>query len=216
LIDLRSVVEHTLLKPEATETDMARVADEAMEHRLFGVCVPPLFVSFVRARLGTSAVRLVTVVGFPAGYSLPAVKAEEARRAVGDGADEVDVVIPLGLARTGEWGRVQDDVRAVRAAVPVAILKVILETGHFSETDLERAALAVVAAGADFVKTSTGYGPRGATVRDIEVLSRAVGGRARIKASGGIRTSDEARALVAAGAARIGTSNGVGIALGQG
>jgi deoxyribose-phosphate aldolase len=212
--ELRRYIEHTLLRAEATPADIEVLCAEAVENRLFGVCVPPRYVGGARLRLGPSGVALVTVVGFPLGYSAAETKAEEARRAVAAGADEIDMVIAVGLARAGEWEQVTDDVRAVRAACPGRVLKVILETGLLSESEVQRAAECAVTAGAEFVKTSTGFGPRGASVRDVELLAEAIGGRARIKASGGIRTAAEARALIAAGAARIGTSNGVGIARG--
>jgi deoxyribose-phosphate aldolase len=212
--DLRRCIEHTRLRPETTPADIEVLCAEALENRLFGVCIPPLYVGAARRQLGAGGVALVTVVGFPLGYSTAETKAEEARRAVAEGADEIDMVLAVGLSRAGEWGRVTDDVRAVRAACPGRVLKVILETGLLSEDEVRRAAECAVTAGAEFVKTSTGFGPRGATVRDVELLAEVIGGRARIKASGGIRTAGEARALIAAGAARIGTSNGVGIARG--
>ncbi len=210
---LADFVEHTLLRADATREDVDRLCGEARAHGLLGVCVSPVYVEAARRWVG-SGVRVVTVAGFPLGTSTPAVKAEEARRAVLEGASEVDLVMAIGRARGGEWGAVQADIAAVRAAIPGAILKVILETGHFDEAGIRRAAEAAVAAGADFVKTSTGFGPRGASVDDIRILREAVAGRARIKASGGIRTAEQAQAMIEAGASRIGTSNGVEIAKG--
>jgi deoxyribose-phosphate aldolase len=212
--DLRGYVEHTLLRADATRAEIQVLCNEALENGLFGVCVPPLYVTDARRWLSGGEVALVTVVGFPLGYSTSRTKADEARGAIADGADEIDMVQSVGLARAGEWDAVTDDVRAVRAACPGKVLKVILETGQLDEDQIRRAAEAAVTAGAEFVKTSTGFGPRGATVRDIELLASVVGDRARIKASGGIRTAGDARALIAAGAARIGTSNGVGLARG--
>jgi deoxyribose-phosphate aldolase len=155
---------------------------------------------------------VVTVAGFPLGTSTSEAKAREAAEAVAAGAREVDMVMAIGLARAGDWAAVEGDVRAVRAAIPGAILKVIVETAYFDAAGIARAAQACVAAGADFVKTSTGYGPRGGTVDDVRTLYEAVAGRARVKASGGIRTAEQAIALVEAGAARIGTSSGVQMA----
>lgn len=212
--DLGRYIEHTLLRADATPADVEALCADAVEHRLFGVCVPPLHVVAARRRLAGSGVALVTVVGFPLGYSVPEVKVEETRRAIAGGADEIDMVLSIGLARAGDWERVTEDIRGVRAACSGKVLKVILETGLIDEAGVRRAAECAVAARADFVKTSTGFGPRGATVRDVVVMREAVAGRARIKASGGIRTADEARALIAAGATRIGTSNGVAIAKG--
>jgi deoxyribose-phosphate aldolase len=208
---LADCVEHTLLRADATPDDVARLCGEASAHGLFGVCVSPVYVEAARKWAG-ERVCVVTVAGFPLGANTPAAKAREASEAVGAGAREVDMVMAIGAARAGDWSAVGADIRAVRAAVPGAVLKVILETGYFDAPSIARAAQVSVDAGADFVKTSTGFGPRGATVEDIRVLRDAVGERARIKASGGIRTAVDARALVEAGAARIGTSNGVAIA----
>jgi len=207
---LAGLIEHTLLRADATPSDVERHCAEAVESGLFAVCVSPLYVASAR-RWVADAARVVTVAGFPLGTSTPATKADEARRAVIDGATEVDMVMAIGLARGADWAAVRADVLAVREAIPGAVLKVILETGALDETAIRRAAEAAIDAGADFLKTSTGYGPRGATVEDIRLLREVAGGRARIKASGGIRTAAQARALIEAGADRVGTSNGVEI-----
>jgi deoxyribose-phosphate aldolase len=209
-MSLAPFLEHTLLRAEATPAELEVHCREAVEHRLFGVCVSPLYVAAARRCVG-GAVRVITVAGFPLGTSTSAVKAEEARRAVADGADEVDMVMAIGRARAAEWAAVEADVRAVRDALPGVVLKVILETGFFDDAAIRRCAEVVVGAGADFVKTSTGVGPRGATVEDVRLLCSAVDGRARVKASGGVRTAVQARAMIEAGATRIGTSNGVAI-----
>jgi deoxyribose-phosphate aldolase len=159
--------------------------------------------------LEDSAVRIVTVAGFPFGSSTPLVKATEAREAAAEGADEIDMVMAIGLALDGGWNAVEADVRKVRKAAPEPILKVIIETGYFSADEIVLAAKAAVGAGADFVKTSTGFGPRGATAADVQLLADAVRGRAQVKAAGGIRTAAEAMEMVRAGATRIGTSRGV-------
>jgi deoxyribose-phosphate aldolase len=205
---LARCIEHTLLRADATPETVDRHCADALEAGLFGVCVSPVHVAAARRRVG-GAMRVVTVAGFPLGTSTPAVKAEEARRAVEEGAAEVDMVLAIGAALAGAWADVEADVRKVRDAIPGAVLKVILETGYFDEPGLRRAVEVAIAAGADFVKTSTGFGPRGATVDDIRILREAARGRAQVKASGGIRTADQARAMVAAGASRIGTSSGV-------
>jgi deoxyribose-phosphate aldolase len=210
---LAGCIEHTLLRADATPEAVDRHCQEALDAGLFGVCVSPVHVAAARRRLG-DAVRVVSVAGFPLGTSAPAVKAEEARRAVEDGASEVDMVLAIGHAVAGAWADVEADVRRVRDAVPGSVLKVILETGYFDEPGLRRAVEVAIAAGADFVKTSTGFGPRGATVEDVRILRDAARGRAQVKASGGVRTSEQARAMIAAGASRIGTSNGVVVARG--
>jgi deoxyribose-phosphate aldolase len=210
---LAGFIEHTLLRADATPDDVARLCAEARDHGLFGVCVSPVYVERA-CRWAGDRVCVVTVAGFPLGTSTSASKAREAADAVTAGAREVDMVMALGAARAGDWAAVEADVHAVRVAIPGATLKVILETGHFDEATIVRAARASVDGGADFVKTSTGYGPRGASVDDVRILRAAVGDRARVKASGGIRTAEQARALVAAGATRIGTSSGVELSSG--
>ncbi len=209
---LAGYIEHTLLRADATPAAVERLCDEAIEWGLLGVCVAPLHVARAAARLGSEGPRVVTVVGFPLGATVPEVMATEARRAVADGAAEIDMVIPIGLGLAGELDAVRAAVATVRAAVPERALKVILETGHFAPEPLRALAREVIAAQPDFLKTSTGFGPSGATVADVALLVECGGGRVGVKAAGGIRTAADARALVAAGATRIGTSNGAAIA----
>lgn len=211
MIALAAHIEHTLLRADATPTDVERLCSDATTSSLFGVCVSPVYVSLARDCVRGSAVRVVTVAGFPLGTSTSLAKAFEAELAVRDGADEVDMVMALGLARAGRWSDVEADIRAVRERIPGRVLKVILETGHFDADDVRRAALVAVDGGADFVKTSTGFGPRGATVEDIRLLHETVRGRAAVKASGGIKTLEQALELLEAGATRIGTSSGAAI-----
>ncbi|HVW25084.1 MAG TPA: deoxyribose-phosphate aldolase [Polyangiaceae bacterium] len=208
-MDLARYIEQTLLRPEATPADVEAHCLRAADHGLFGVCVASRFVPLARRAVASRGVRVVTVVAFPFGASPPDVKAAEARRAVADGADEVDMVMAIGDALADDFDAVEADVRAVRDATAGRVLKVILETGYLSEARIDAAARASVRAGADFVKTSTGFGPRGASVADVERLSRAVDGRAGVKASGGIRTREAALEMIRAGATRIGTSSGV-------
>jgi deoxyribose-phosphate aldolase len=211
-VDLSTYIEHTLLRPEATPGEVERHCREATENGLFAVCVAPVYVALARMCLERSPVRVVTVAGFPFGSSTPFVKATEARRAAADGADEIDMVMAIGLALDGGWNAVEADVRTVRDAAKEPILKVIIETGYFSADEIVSAAKAALGGGADFVKTSTGFGPRGATVEDVKLLSDAVRGRAQVKAAGGIRTAAEAMEMIRAGATRIGTSRGAEIA----
>jgi deoxyribose-phosphate aldolase len=212
MLPLARYVEHTLLRADATRDDVERHCREAALHGLFAVCISPLYVAAARHWVG-DAVRVVTTAGFPLGTSTSATKSDEARRAVLEGASEVDMVMAVGLAKGANWEAVRADVLAVRRAIPGAVLKVILETGYFDEATIRLAAEAAIDGGADFLKTSTGFGPRGATVGDVRVLREVAGGRAQVKASGGIRTPSQAIALIEAGAARIGTSNGVEIAI---
>jgi deoxyribose-phosphate aldolase len=212
---LGRAIEHTLLRASATPAEVERLAGEAIEHGFAGVCVNPLHAARARALVRGSPVRVVCPVGFPLGASVPEVVAREAERALADGADEIDMVIPLGLALGGLLDAVTEAVATVRLAVGKHVLKAILETGLFERSALEAVARAALAGGPDFLKTSTGFGPRGATVEDVELLVCWSSGRAEIKASGGIRTTREAEALLAAGATRLGTSAGVAIVAGE-
>ena len=213
-MDLSAYVEHTLLRPDATPGDVERHCREAADHGLLAVCVAPVYVALAAMCLRGTPVRVVTVAGFPHGTSTPQVKAAEARHAALDGADEIDMVMAIGLALDGGWNAVEAEVRAVRKAIADPVLKVIVETGYFSDEEITLAAKAAVDGGADFVKTSTGFGPRNATVNDVRLLAAAVGGRAQGKAAGGIRTRAAAIEMIEAGATRIGTSRGVEIVTG--
>jgi deoxyribose-phosphate aldolase len=201
-------IDHTLLRPDATAHDVTLACAEAAELGAFGVCVSPTRVRLARDLLARSGapVRLVAVVGFPSGAHLPAVKAAEAAQAVRDGADEIDVVIDLGQAADGHWSAVESELVAVRTEVP-GVLKAILETALLTEEGVVAGCLAAEAAGADFVKTSTGFSPAGgAGVEAVRTMAATVGGRLGIKASGGIRTREQALRLIEAGATRLGLS----------
>ena len=212
---LARAIDHTLLRPDATASQVRRLVEEAALHGFASVCIPPVHVPAAAELLAGSPVRVGTVVAFPLGYVHPAVRIEESRRAVADGARELDTVIDISWLKGGEDGRVLADlggwVEAMRREAEGLTLKVILETALLTDEEKLRAARLAVTAGADFVKTSTGFGPGGATVEDVALLVRAVEGRALVKASGGIRDLAAARALLAAGARRLGTSAGVAI-----
>jgi deoxyribose-phosphate aldolase len=208
---LRAAIEHTLLAPDATDEGVEVLCREAMRERFAGVCVNPVHVPRCRALLAASAVRLVTVVGFPLGANRSRTKAFECALAVAEGADEIDMVLDQGAALAGDWRRVEQDVAAVVAAAGGRPVKVILETARLDD-DRKRAACATaVLAGARFVKTSTGFGGGGATVHDVRLMRRAVGPGVGVKASGGIRERAQALALLDAGANRLGTSAGVAL-----
>lgn len=215
-MDLAAHIDHTLLKPTATPEEILKVAEEALEYGFFGLCIPPSYVPLVRERYPHAPFRLVTVVGFPLGYQTQEVKALEAALAFAQGAQEVDMVIHLGRALAQDYAYVEEEVRAVRQAVPGAVLKVILETGHFTPKALEALAEAAIQGGADFLKTSTGFGPRGASLEDVELLVQLAQGRAQVKAAGGIRDPKMALKLLEAGATRLGTSSGVALVKGEG
>ncbi|WP_117236752.1 deoxyribose-phosphate aldolase [Thermus sediminis] len=214
-MDLAAHIDHTLLKPTATPEEVLKAAEETLEHGFFGLCIPPSYVGWVRRAYPHAPFRLVTVVGFPLGYQEKEVKALEAALAFARGADEVDMVPHLGRAKAGDLAYLEAEVRAVRQAVPRAVLKVILETGLFSPEEIRAMAEAAIRGGADFLKTSTGFGPRGASLEDVELLVQVAQGRAQVKAAGGIRDREAALGLLRAGATRLGTSSGVAL-VGQG
>jgi deoxyribose-phosphate aldolase len=209
--EVAALVDHTLLKPEATETDVRALASEAADLEVYAVCVSPSMIPVVRQSLSLSQV-IVAVVGFPSGKHLSAVKAEEARLAVAAGAKEVDMVIDIGAALYGDFDAVYADIAAVREAISDAvILKVIVESAALlslgDEQTLVDACRAADNAGADFVKTSTGFHPcGGASVRAVELMAATVAPRLEVKASGGIRTAADAVAMLNAGATRLGLS----------
>jgi deoxyribose-phosphate aldolase len=208
-----ALVDHTLLKPEATTADVVALVAEAVALGVYAVCVSPSMVPAAVAALAASdrAPLVAAVAGFPSGKHLPAVKAHEAAQAVSSGAGEIDMVIDIGAALANDLDSVRLDIEAVRAAVPAAVLKVIVESavllGHSGERTLADVCRAAEDAGADFVKTSTGFHPDGgASVRAVAVMADTVGGRLGIKASGGIRTAADAVAMLDAGATRLGLS----------
>jgi deoxyribose-phosphate aldolase len=203
--ELAHLVDHTLLSPTATDADVAALAAEAVRLSTYSICISPAMLP-VTADLG--AVHVATVCGFPSGKHTPATKAAEAAESVARGADEVDMVIDLGLVKAGRFDDTRAEIAAVRAAVPApALLKVIIESAALTDEEIVAACQAAEAAGADFVKTSTGYHPAGgASVHAVELMARTVGGRLGVKASGGIRDWDAALAMVAAGATRLGLS----------
>lgn len=209
--DLARLIDHTILRPDATGAMVARVCAEALEHGFWSVCVNPVFAAQVAAALRGSAVRCCSVVGFPFGATTPEAKAFEAERAVADGAAEIDMVMAMGALKDRRHEAVRADIAVVRGACPGAVLKVIIETCLLDDAEKETACRIAAEAGADFVKTSTGYGGGGATPGDVALMRRVVGTALGVKASGGIRDAATALAMVEAGASRIGTSSGVAI-----
>lgn len=212
--EMARCIDHTLLKPDATEHAILNLCREAKEHRFAAVCVNPVFVGRCARELQGSGVRTCTVVSFPLGASTSAVKAAEARDAVAKGADECDMVISLGAAKEKKYDDVRSDIQAVRSVIPGKILKVIIETAYFDGAEIAALARLVKEEGADFVKTSTGFAARGASVEDIRIVRSAVGTGIGIKASGGIKTAEDALKMVHAGATRIGTSSALTIIAG--
>jgi deoxyribose-phosphate aldolase len=212
--DWTSLIDHTLLKPEATDEDIKHLCEEAVRYRFASVCVNPTWVRAAACNLRGTGVPVCTVIGFPLGATLADVKAYEARRAIFDGAREVDMVINVGALKSGDDCLVEHDIRSVVEVAHEyeATCKVIIETALLSDEEKVRACLAAKRAGADFVKTSTGFSKGGATVADVALMRHTVGSELGVKASGGVKGLADARKLVEAGATRIGASVGVKIA----
>jgi deoxyribose-phosphate aldolase len=208
-----SLIDHTLLKPEATQQEVERLCAEAAEFRFATVCVNPTWVALCSRRLRDSRVGVCAVVGFPLGATTHDVKHFETRRVIFDGAREVDMVINIGALKSGDLRTVERDIEAVTQPCRdcQVVSKVIIEAAYLTDEEKVAACTLARTAGADFVKTSTGFGPSGATVADVALMRRAVGGEMGVKAAGGVRDLEALKAMVAAGATRVGASAGVKI-----
>jgi deoxyribose-phosphate aldolase len=213
--DLAQFIDHTLLKADAVEQDIVRLCNEAKTHRFKAVCVNPIFVPLAFEQLKGTEILVASVVGFPLGAHSSAIKALETAIAVSEGAAEIDMVMRIDLAREHKWAAVEDDIATVVRASALAKVKVILETGLLTKEEIASACKASEAAGASFVKTSTGFLGRGASLEDVEIMRASCSPRVKIKASGGIKTFEQAKALIEAGADRLGTSSGVFLVGGQ-
>ncbi len=214
-------IDHTQPPPEPAEPDIERLCEEARRHVFAAVCVNPCYVPLAAEALADTPVHVCTVIGFPLGATLPGVKAFEARRALEAGADELDMVLPVGLLKSGRYADVEADIRSVvqaageassgEASGGGALAKVILETALLTDVEKAVACIAARRAGADFVKTSTGFSKGGATVEDVALMRQMVGAALGVKASGGVRTAAAARRMLAAGATRLGVSGSVAL-----
>ncbi len=212
--DLARIIDHTLLKPEATRDDLRKLCSEAMAWHFFSVCVNSANVPYVREQLRGSTVAVCAVVGFPLGAMTPNAKAFETAEAIRAGADEIDMVINVGALRSRDYALVMDDIARVVGAAQGHVVKVILETSMLSRDEKVVACALSKAAGATFVKTSTGFGGGGATAEDIALMREVVGPELGVKASGGVRTAGDGDRMVAAGATRLGASSSVAIVSG--
>ncbi len=211
-MDYAKMIDHTLLKPEATKEQVKNLCEEAVQYGFHSVCVNSSFVYYCAELLKDSDVKVCTVIGFPLGAMSTAGKAAEAQAAVADGAEELDMVIHVGMIKSGDWDYVKQDIASVvEAAGDKASVKVILETCLLTDEEKRKACMICKEAGASFVKTSTGFSNGGATVKDVALMREAVGSDMGVKASGGIRSFQDARAMVEAGADRIGASSGIAI-----
>lgn len=210
------MIDHTILKADATEADVTRIIEEAKEYNFFSVCLNPCWVSLAKEKLADSPVAICTVIGFPLGANTAEVKGYEAADAIANGANEVDMVINVGALKSTQYKKVLNDIEAVvKAAAGKALVKVIIETALLTDEEKVIACELAKEAGADFVKTSTGFSTGGAKVEDIQLMRQTVGPDMGVKASGGIHNAEQAQAMIEAGATRIGTSAGVAIMAGK-
>jgi deoxyribose-phosphate aldolase len=210
--DLAAMIDHTLLKPEATAEQISKLCQEALQYEFKSVCINPFWVPLAAMLLKGSKVDICTVIGFPLGAITASAKANEVVEAIKNGATEVDMVLNIGALKSGQYDVVLNDIKTVvHAAKRGTIVKVILETGLLTDAEKVKACELCKQAGADFVKTSTGFGPGGATVEDIALMRKTVGEKMGVKASGGIRNYETAMAMVKVGANRIGASAGIAI-----
>lgn len=207
-MNYNKMIDHTVLKADTPLETVKRICDEAMEYGFASVCINPCHVAYCADYLKDSNVNVCTVIGFPLGANTSAVKAFETKDAIANGADEIDMVMNIGALKDKNYDLVRDDVKAVVEAANGTLVKVILETCLLTEDEIKKACELCVEAKTDYVKTSTGFSTRGATIEDVRIMKEAVHGKAKVKAAGGVRTPEDMVKIVAAGADRIGTSAG--------
>lgn len=214
-MNLAKVIDHTLLKPTATREQIETLCREAAEHGFCSVCVNPYWVPLAAKMLKGSGVKTCTVIGFPLGANTTEVKVFEAKTALENGADELDMVINIGALKSKDYDTVLQDIRALRALGDNFVLKVIIETSELTDEEKVKACELAAEAKADFVKTSTGFTKGGATVHDVALMKKSIPAGMQVKASGGVRTREDAEAMLAAGATRLGASSGIKIVEGK-
>ena len=210
-MNLEKYIDHTLLSPTAASAEIKDLCEEAIQHRFYAVCVNSSRTKEAKENLAGSEVKLAVTIGFPLGAASTEAKIKEATTAVNDGADEIDMVMNLGFFKDKKFEEVVSEIRDVKQAIGNSVLKVIIETGYLTDAEISKASELVLTAGADFVKTSTGFGNRGASLNDIKLMQAAVGNKLKIKASGGIRDAKTAEEYIKMGVDRIGTSSGIKI-----
>ena len=212
---LNKYIDHTLLKATATKSDIIQLCNEAKEHDFFSVCVNSSYVALAKKELQSSSVKVCSVIGFPLGAMSTQAKVAETKQTLLDGADEIDMVMNIGALKSKDFEFLSKDIEAVKNAMPNNTLKVILETCYLEESEIIKASILAIKAGADFIKTSTGFGTGGASIKDVELMKSILGdSKVKIKASGGIRDTSTALAYINIGVERIGTSNGIAIVTG--
>lgn len=203
-------IDHTQLKPYATWADIKKLCDEAVKYRTASVCVPPVYVKRIHDKYG-DGLNICTVVGFPLGYSVTAAKEAEIRQALEDGAGEIDMVVNISDVKNGDYARVEQEIRTLKKACGGHILKVIIETCYLDEQEKKAMCQAVTQAGADYIKTSTGFGTAGASLEDVRLFRENIGPDVKIKAAGGVKSREDLERFIEAGCSRIGTSSAVGL-----
>ena len=214
-MEINKHIDHTLLKPTATSKDIKILCEEAKTYKFYAVCVNPFWVKYAVSQVQDSHVKVAAVVGFPLGASKSTIKVAEAKEAVMDGAEEIDMVINHALLAEGNYEDFVNEISEIKKAIGEVILKVIIETCYLTNEQIRKASELSVKAGADFVKTSTGFGTGGATFEHIQIMKDAVNGKAQLKASGGVRDYNTAKQYVDMGVSRLGTSSGVAIVEGK-
>jgi deoxyribose-phosphate aldolase len=209
--NINRYIDHTLLKPEATAEQIEKLCQEAIQYRFFSVCINPGNISIAKKFLGTTDVAICTVIGFPLGANTTETKVFETKNAISLGANEIDMVLNIGAVKSGNWKLVEDDIRAVKNACQEKVLKVIFETCLLTDEEKKMCAQVSERAGADFIKTSTGFSSAGATYDDVSLMRAAVTSKVQVKASGGVRDLSTALKMIELGATRLGTSSGIAI-----
>ena len=212
---LNNYIDHTLLKATATKNDIIALCNEAKQYKFFSVCVNSCNVSLAKKQLTNSNVKICSVIGFPLGAMSTKAKVAETKQALNDGADEIDMVLNIGFLKSNNYDGVWKDIKAVKNCMPTKVLKVILETCYLEELELIKASEIAIESGADFIKTSTGFGTGGATIHDVKLMKHIAKERAKIKASGGIKDYKTALEYISLGAERLGTSSGIAIVTGH-
>jgi deoxyribose-phosphate aldolase len=208
-MELNKYIDHTVLKATTTVEDIKKLCAEAKEYKFFSVCVNGAYVELAKKELEGSDVKVAAVIGFPLGAMTKEAKVFEAKECIANGASEIDMVLNVGLMKSGEYEKVGEEIKAIKESIGTNVLKVILETCYLTDAEKRKACELSVAAKADFVKTSTGFGTGGATVEDITLMKEVVGDKAQIKASGGVRDFETAKRYIDMGVTRLGTSSGV-------
>ena len=211
MIPLENYIDHTLLKPSATSQNIIQLCKEAKSYNFFAVCINGSFVRLAKRELANSNIKIVAVVGFPIGASATSIKVLETKTCINDGADEIDMVINIGMLKSKDFKYVENEILAVKNEVGNRVLKVIIETCYLTDEEKKVACKLAMNAGADFVKTSTGFGSNGATTQDILLMKEVVKKQLKIKASGGISNKETALNYISIGVSRIGTSSGIKI-----